>query len=628
MSGIDQDTVQIYSIKYRAGSDKNESMESGIDVENSYKHSEPVERTTQHDDIGLRSKAKCFCGFLIFNLILTTVILVLVIVFWSSTYVTREAAKPSDLPTTNIATTPSSASTQEQLQALIGSEPQVEVRTFTNWAESQVVADVLFVAPTSLLHVQQVIRAARKLGLRIRAVGAGYSWSPLFADPGHILMSTLNMTRHDGPLLELNPPNHWQGHTSVTVSTSVRFFDFDNFLISHNLTQLTGPGSISPTVVGSLCTSSHGSGSHYPIENNFIVAMRVINSEGELKSYNVYHHKEAMRALVACLGMCGIIYDVTITVYPIRIVAGYNKWATVEESLYNSTALLQELSDETNMFVFFYWAPLTSATESEMTYFNDRGHMPTTWKAEKDHVWIKTLKPLSAEEGSKVNVTRYNTVRPLHHTVRPQREGKNFTHTDTKSNGDLARMFLPPGPDYFYSVEGYRHSDETIQALLYSTEIALKDKDDFANTIAALKIIVAKAEEYAYAYPHFPVATASVRVVRGSEDCLLCTNNYGPETTGYYVSYVELLAHAYSYPLYTQFTKEVLKELKDIPSSRPTWPRLIQMYGKDLREEVWDSYPVDKFICARQRARLDPDNMFVNQFLEDIFYKDTVVNCT
>ena len=57
--------------------------------------------------------------------------------------------------------------------------------------------------PETVSEVKAVIRAAGGLGLRVRAAGSGHSWSPLFADEGHVVMYMSKLQRPDGPRLEL-----------------------------------------------------------------------------------------------------------------------------------------------------------------------------------------------------------------------------------------------------------------------------------------------------------------------------------------------------------------------------------------------------------------------------------------
>ena len=79
----------------------------------------------------------------------------------------------------------------------------LQVSKFQNWASTQVRQHVLAVKPQTVEEVKAVVKAAKGLGLRVRAVGSGHSWSPLFADEGHVSMYMTGLKRPDGPRMEL-----------------------------------------------------------------------------------------------------------------------------------------------------------------------------------------------------------------------------------------------------------------------------------------------------------------------------------------------------------------------------------------------------------------------------------------
>ena len=75
---------------------------------------------------------------------------------------------------------------------------------FSNWASTQIRNEILSVSPTTVEEVQAVVRAARQLGLRVRAAGRTHSWTPLFSDEGDIVMHVRDIKRPKGaPQIEL-----------------------------------------------------------------------------------------------------------------------------------------------------------------------------------------------------------------------------------------------------------------------------------------------------------------------------------------------------------------------------------------------------------------------------------------
>ncbi len=91
---------------------------------------------------------------------------------------------------------------QKALQDLIGI-PEVLIEKFENWSETQRNNQILSVRPTQFEEVQNIVRACRQLGLRLRAAGATHSWSPMFSDEGHVLMYTNKLVPFDGDKMSL-----------------------------------------------------------------------------------------------------------------------------------------------------------------------------------------------------------------------------------------------------------------------------------------------------------------------------------------------------------------------------------------------------------------------------------------
>lgn len=65
------------------------------------------------------------------------------------------------------------------------------------------------------------------------------------------------------------------------------------------------------TFVGGISTSSHGSGFVPPVPD-YVTAMTIVDSGGHIKKLDLSHPD--FKVYAACLGMCGIILDVTVKV--------------------------------------------------------------------------------------------------------------------------------------------------------------------------------------------------------------------------------------------------------------------------------------------------------------------------
>ena len=93
------------------------------------------------------------------------------------------------------------------LKYLIGPNgPEVEIRHFVNWDKTILIDNLFYVRPTTLQQVLRIIRVAAMMQMRVRATGEGHTRSPLYPDEGNIMMDVRDLTRFDGPRMELMRP--------------------------------------------------------------------------------------------------------------------------------------------------------------------------------------------------------------------------------------------------------------------------------------------------------------------------------------------------------------------------------------------------------------------------------------
>ena len=104
----------------------------------------------------------------------------------------------------------------KRLQNLVGERPTITIHNFTNWGKTEFTHGVYLAEPESLLEIQRLVKAAGSLKLRMRSVGTAFSWSPLFADQGDILIKTTSLkTSHDRPNMVINKPVSTPKHTQL-----------------------------------------------------------------------------------------------------------------------------------------------------------------------------------------------------------------------------------------------------------------------------------------------------------------------------------------------------------------------------------------------------------------------------
>lgn len=104
---------------------------------------------------------------------------------------------------------------KSKLEEALGPLPVVVVEKFQNWGETQT-SEVLSVQPRSVKELQRVVVAAKHSGLRIRCLGRGHSWSPIFTNDGEICVYMRDVENEEGWRIKLN-----QVRTSMCVGIGI-----------------------------------------------------------------------------------------------------------------------------------------------------------------------------------------------------------------------------------------------------------------------------------------------------------------------------------------------------------------------------------------------------------------------
>ncbi|CAH1774395.1 unnamed protein product [Owenia fusiformis] len=193
---------------------------------------------------------------------------------------------------------------EARLQDELGPSPRVFLVEYTN--KTQTYSENIFqVDVQNLEEIRNVLKAARTLGLRVRAVGGGYNPIALCPDRGQIQLRLHDLKRFDGPRLELHEAS-FPGHKCASAYASqIRFVDSGGRL-------------------------------------------RVISDE----------NPDAMSFMRCNLGLSGLIYDITFRLRPLIHVEVNDAFDDVESVLLDTNALKSTLAE--GMATEIYWFPYNS----------------------------------------------------------------------------------------------------------------------------------------------------------------------------------------------------------------------------------------------------------------------------
>lgn len=504
------------------------------------------------------------------------------------------------------------------LRMLLGSEAQVEIMQFVNWDRTIEIDQVFYTAPTTIWQVRRVLRAASVLGMRVRATGVGHSRSPLYVDEGNILMDVRQLERHDGPRMELHPPTPQRNFTTLTAMTGVIEKDLNDFMTQNGVTMLSQPLNDVESFGGMIAAATHGSTWSAPTYSGYVVEMRLMDSAGRLRRFTKESHPNVIKAAKCNLGMFGIMYDITIQVYPTFKAKVENHFVPMS-LIYNETAL--RLTVTSNFLTEISWFPFNSVTDEEVRQYQVDGLVPPAWTAKRDMLWLRTINRATEAE------TQGKEMAP---SVYLPTNGSLSGGTATgvlKGKGalDVARRLEPMSFHYlahaFPVILPPRWGTETSAAFLLNID------NQFRTPAAALQWMVERAEKQIKEKGNTPLNALLPRFFQ-NDDCYLCPGNrqiVRPDDSDRTLV-IDFLAPPQQegfYPAAREFVERFRNE-----SVRPHWakrhdnipgiiPLIKEVYGNLLTE----------FTRMRRIYGIDPCDTFMNSYLLEIFGRNTDFPC-
>ncbi|CAH1795300.1 unnamed protein product, partial [Owenia fusiformis] len=268
----------------------------------------------------------------------------------------------------------------------------VELANVTNWLNEGTRNNIILITPTKLQQIQEVIHAARGVGLSIRAGGATHSASAvLHPDEGDIflVMTSLEDTSRDRIIFN-------EKAKTVNVLASVMLLELNEFMEQHQVALPANAAFATVTVAGLAATAAHGGFYTEPSVSSYVTGMTLIDGQGYVRHVNQDEQADILAACKAHIGLCGIVYDVTLKVVSMEIM----------ESIQVSIPMKKFLDDEirkdlvTNYHQLqISWNPfLGHATDDDKEYFQTHGRAPDGWTSEDDLVGFILSKKLPVND--------------------------------------------------------------------------------------------------------------------------------------------------------------------------------------------------------------------------------------
>ena len=200
--------------------------------------------------------------------------------------------------------------------------------------------------------MQRAVVAAAKQGLRIKAVGAGHSFTGIAVAPD--------------VLLELDELQGLVGvdeeRRRVTLLAGTRLHRIPGLLAPYGLA-MENLGDIDrQSISGAISTGTHGTGARFGGLATQVAGITLITAAGEFLRIDEEHQPELLPAVALGLGALGVIVEVTLQCVPAFVMHETDRPVPLEEVLADVHAWAAE-----NDHFEFYWFPHTDVALTKST---------------------------------------------------------------------------------------------------------------------------------------------------------------------------------------------------------------------------------------------------------------------
>ena len=428
--------------------------------------------------------------------------------------------------------------------------------TWRNWAGNQKANPLSIEAPKSVSELSAIVSRASEQGQKVKAVGSGHSFTSAAATNGRMIrLENLNGILHID-----------HASCQVTVGGGTRLSDLNMLLHTEGLA-LANLGDIAyQTVAGAISTSTHGTGKALTGLAGQVVAMKLIDGQGEIIECSKTLNPQIFDVARVSVGALGIITEYTLQAVPSFRLRALEQPMRLDDVLENA----HDLASAHDHFEFF-WIPHTKWALTKRNNRTEDELQPLP----RVKGWIDKTFMENYAFGALCRVGRARpSLIPRLATALPSSGSREYVDQSFK-------IFASPRIVRFYEME---HA-LPVEAL-----------------VPALKEICAMVDRKGYLL-NFPV---EVRFTKGDDV---------PLSTAYGRDSAYIAVHVYKGMECEPFFRDV-EDILRAYNARPHWGK---MHYRDA-EELSKLYPRwDEFIALRNQ--LDPQRTFSNAYSDTVFGK-------
>jgi FAD-linked oxidoreductase len=238
------------------------------------------------------------------------------------------------------------------------SDPHNAGASWRNWAGDEGCAPVVIEHPASVEELSSVLVAASARGLRVRAIGAGHSFSDIACTDG-VLVSLDRLNR----VVEID-----RAACRVRVEAGITIRELGLRLAAAGLA-LENLGDIDvQSVAGAISTATHGTGARLRNIPSQVQSLTLVLADGSTLVCSRELDAETFRAARVGLGSLGVIAEVTLRCVPAFMLRGLDTPAPLVSTLER----FEDISLANEHFEFFVFPHAQTA----LTRTNNRTDEP------------------------------------------------------------------------------------------------------------------------------------------------------------------------------------------------------------------------------------------------------------
>ncbi|WP_092105585.1 MULTISPECIES: D-arabinono-1,4-lactone oxidase [Brevibacterium] len=441
-------------------------------------------------------------------------------------------------------------------------------RLFLNWSGHVHAHPHTFVRPTSAGELGEVLRSAANAGQRVRAVGAGHSFTPIAA--GEEVMINLD---HLSGIITVD-----EASGRVRFHAGTRLRDIPDLLAPFELA-LANQGDVNPqALAGAISTSTHGTGLGFTGFAGTVTGLSLMGPDGAVRRLSATSDPEVFDLARVSLGVLGIVTEIELQCVPAFDLIAEEVVADVDELLAD-LCLRMRAADHFE----FYWFP---HTDTALTKTNTRvglgeigpGHLAEAGVRnrfltllDKEVVENGALR-LAVELGSAVPslVPRINRI---------------------AQSAVSDRTYRAPGYDVFVTPRRVRFNE-----MEYAVPI-----ESGAEVVREIRSAI-ESRGWTISFP--------IEVRSAAADDVPLSTAHGRET-------MYIAVHRFVKDEFAEYFR-VVEQICRRHGGRPHWGKMHTLAADDLCE----LYPRFDDFCAL-REKLDPQAMFGNRFTDSLFGLDS-----